>query len=28
MSALSSHGVEVSRAPRAVAPRTASLFAD
>ena len=28
MSSLSSHGVEVSRAPRALAPRTASLFAD
>ena len=28
MSSLSSHGIEVSRAPRALAPRTASLFAD
>lgn len=28
MSSLSSHGIEVSRAPRTLAPRTASLFAD
>ena len=28
LSGLSSHGVEVSRAPRSAPPRTASLFAD